>query len=78
VASGGTECVTVVKTVARPFNLAVALPGQGASQVEEAVWADSGLVGEVAARVGWVRRLPFCASCESVILLRYTCGLSKL
>ncbi len=33
--------------------------GQGVSQGEEAVLADSGREGEVAAGVGWVRRVVF-------------------
>jgi len=36
--------------------------GQGASQGEESVLADSGQAGEVAARVGRVRRVAFSTS----------------
>ena len=49
-------------------------PGQGASQGEEAVLADSGREGEVAAGVGRVRRLDFLSILRGRVLLSQTCG----
>ena len=51
--------------------------GQGASLGEEAVLADSGRAGEVAARVGWVRSLAFLSILRDVLLLPQTCRPSK-
>ena len=46
--------------------------GQGASLGEEAVLADSGRVGEVAAGVGRVRMLAFLNSLRMLRILRYS------
>ena len=49
--------------------------GQGASQGEEAVLADSGREGEISARVGRVRNLAFLTILRRVSILLNTCGL---
>jgi len=48
-------------TLGLPHSLRPCL-GQGASQGEESVLADSGRVGEITAGIGWVRSAPFWAS----------------
>jgi len=44
---------------------------KGASLGEEAVLADSGRAGEVAARIGRVRKVTFSASCQSSVAVRH-------
>jgi hypothetical protein len=51
--------------------------GQGASLGEEAVLADSGRAGEVAARVGRVRSLAFLSILHGVLPLSQMCGPVK-
>ena len=50
-------------------SLAAALLGQGAAMGEEAVLADSGRVGEIAAGVGRVRNLAFLSMLYGLLLL---------
>jgi len=57
---------------------AAALPGQGASLGEEAVSADSGRVGEVAARVGRVRSRAFLSILQGMLLLSKTCAHNEM
>ena len=57
---------------------AAALPGQGASLGEEAVSADSGRVGEVAARVGRVRSRAFLSILQGMLLLSQTCAQNEM
>jgi hypothetical protein len=51
--------------------------GQGASLGEEAVLADSGRAGEVAAGVGRVRGLAFLSILHGALLLSKMCGPVK-
>ena len=62
-----------MKKVRSPLNLDLDLSlhqelrprlGQGASQGEESVLADSGREGEITARVEWVRSLAFLSSLQ--------------